>query len=167
MIDEADLLQTIAQIAIAFAGFAGVVAAFSKFQLAPEAAIFRVRLMVVIALAVLLFSLFPFLPPKFGLSESATWRLSASLLGIVVLIVAFWSWRRLKPLYQAGLLRTQKITVLWYSAGALLVVGLFGSAAGLFGSLAAAIYIAGLFFSLVLCSFYFIMLMIAVELEKE
>jgi hypothetical protein len=167
MIDEADLLQTIAQISLAFAGFAGVVAAFSKFRLAPEAAIFRVRLMVVIALAILLFSLFPFLPPKFGVTELATWRLSAFLLSIVVLIIAFWSWRHLKPLYQAGLLKTQKITVVWYSAGALLCVGLLGSAAGLFGSLASAIYVTGLFFSLALCSFYFVMLMIAVELDTE
>jgi len=35
MAEEADLLRTIAQISIAFAGFAGVVAAFGTFRLAP------------------------------------------------------------------------------------------------------------------------------------
>jgi len=35
MAEEADLLRTIAQISITFAGFAGVVAAFGTFRLAP------------------------------------------------------------------------------------------------------------------------------------
>jgi len=167
MVDQAELLQTIAQISIAFAGFAGVVAAFSKFRLAPEAAIFRVRLMVVVALVTLLFSLFPFLPPKFGLSASASWRLSAFLLGIIIFSLSLWSWSDLRPLYQAGLLKTQKITAAWYLFSALLIVALFLSASGLINSIAPAIYLTGLFFGLALCSFYFVMLMIDVELEKK
>ena len=93
MVDQADLLQTIAEISIAFAGFAGVVAAFGKFRLAPEAALFRIRLMVVVAL--------------------------------------------------------------------------LAGATGLIETLTPAIYVTGLFVGLGLCSFYFVMLIIAVDLEKD
>jgi hypothetical protein len=46
MTEHADLLRTIAQISIAFAGFAGVIAAFGRFHLAPEATAFRVMIAV-------------------------------------------------------------------------------------------------------------------------
>jgi len=164
--EHADLLQTIAQISIAFAGFAGVVAAFSKFRLDPEAAIFRIRLMVVVALVTLLFSLFPLLPPNFGLSESDSWRISAFLFSLTIISISIWSWVRLRFLYQAGLLNTQKITIVWYLAAVILIIALFVTISGRIDSFTPAIYITALFFGLALCSFYFIMLIVAVELEK-
>jgi hypothetical protein len=125
MTEHADLLRTIAQISIAFAGFAGVIAAFGRFHLAPEVTVFRVRMMVGVALVTLLYSLAPFPPMALGLSESYNWRISAALLGTG--LVAFYArtWTRLKPLFRAGLLDTQKHAIVVYSIGAMQIVALF------------------------------------------
>ena len=166
MTEHADLLQTIAQIAIAFAGFAGVVAAFSTFRLAPEATAYRVRLMVAVALLTLLASLLPFIPVAFGISEDAALRISAFFFGLGTIAVAVWAWGGLRPLYQAGLLNTQVITTVWYTIGAVLIIGLMTVAAGGIATLGPAIYLGGLFFGIILCCFYFFMLMLAIELGK-
>jgi hypothetical protein len=165
--EQADLLLTIAEIAIALAGFAGVVAAFSTFRLAPEATVFRVRLMVAEALMVLVAALLPIVIVKFGVSESTALRISAFLMGLGVTGVAVWAWIGLRPLYQAGLLKTQVITTVWYTIGVALAIGLFSVAAGYMVVIAPAIYLSGLFFGIVLCCFYFIMLILAADLGKH
>lgn len=167
MDETSELLLTIAQISIGFAGFAGVVAAFSRFRLAPEAAIYRVRLMVQVALITLLLSLLPFLPVQFGLSSTDSWRLSALVAGLGIVPISITSWIRVRPLFRAGLLRSQFITTVWYVITVVLAIGLFAAAIGPFAEFAAAVYITMVYFGLVLCSYYFVMLMIAVELEKR
>jgi len=167
MREHSDLLLTIAEISIAFAGFASVVAAFSRFRLEAEAAIFRVRLMVIVSLSTLLFALLPLLPPKFGASEAASWQISAMIIAVIIIALSLWAWRRLKPLYSIGLIHTQKITAVWYTCTAILIAGLIASAVGLLAELAPAIYLSTLFFGLVLCSFYFIMLIAAVSLRDD
>lgn len=167
MAEEADLLRTIAQISIAFAGFAGVVAAFGTFRLAPEVTAFRVRMMVKIALATLLFSLLPFLPVEFGLSESDGWRVSAPLFALGMVALSFQAWTGLRPLFRAGLLDTQKHATVVYSIGATLIVALFASATERVAPYAPAVYVSGLFFGLAMSSYYFIMLMIAVDIDRK
>lgn len=167
MAEHADLLRTIAQISIAFAGFAGVIAAFGRFHIAPEVTVFRVRMMVGIALVTLLYSLLPFLPTAFGLSESYSWRISAALFGIGLVAMYARTWTRLKPLFRAGLLDTQKHAIVVYLIGATLIVALLASATARVAPYAPALYVTGLFFGLAMSSYYFIMLMIAVELDRE
>ena len=167
MAEQADLLLTIAEIAIALAGFAGVVAAFGTFRLAPEATAFRVRLMVTEAVMVLVAALLPFVIATFGVSESTALRISAFLLGLGMIGVAVWAWVGLRPLYQAGLLKTQVITTVWYTIGAALAIGLLSVAAGRMVVIAPAIYLSGLFFGIVLCCFYFIMLILAADLGQH
>jgi hypothetical protein len=166
MAEHADLLRTIAQISIAFAGFSGVIAAFGRFHLAPEATVFRVRMMVVAALVTLLYSLLPFLPTALGLSESYSWRISAALMGIGLVAVYARTWTRLKLLFRAGLLDTQKHAIVVYSIGAILIVALFASATAPVAPYAPAVYVTGIFFGLAMSSYYFIMLMFAVEIDR-
>jgi hypothetical protein len=167
MTQHSDLLLTLAQIFIAFAGFAGVVAAFSHFRLAPEATAYRVRLMVAVALLMLLGSLLPLVFEATGMSAEGVTRLSASFLASGGIAIGLWAWQRLRPLYRAGLLNTQLITTVWYATTAMLVLGLFGVGAGFSQALAPAMYLGALFFGIVLCSYYFFMLMLAIELGKR
>ncbi len=164
MTEYRGLLEILAQIFIAFAGFAGVVAAFSTIRLSPEATVFRVRSLVAVALFALIASLLPFLPEAFGASEVAALRISAFLFGLGMCGIALWIWRQLSPLYKAGVLDTQIFATLEYIAAGLITIGLFAVSAGRFAELAPAIYLSGLFLGIVLCSFYFIMVILAVEM---
>jgi hypothetical protein len=149
MMEQSGFLQTIAQVSIGLAGFAGVIAAFSKFKIAAKAVTYRVRLMVVLSLLTMLLSLLPFLLLEFGLSEECTWRVATGVFGVSAIPLLAWTWIGLRPLYKAGLLHTQPITAIQYTVGAVLIVALFASAAGFTGPLAAAVYLSGLFFCLV------------------
>lgn len=77
----ADFLSTVAEVAVAFAGFAGLVTVLTQ-RLARtqrEFDIVRFRDMLLLSLIAAAFSLFPTLPAAFGASEEATWRVSALL----------------------------------------------------------------------------------------
>jgi len=167
MSEYAELLATIAQVAIAFAGFAGVVAAFSTFRLAPEATAYRIRMLVAVALLVLVSSLAPPVVAAFGISGHAALRICALLLAVGAISVATGMWSPLRRLYREGLLQTQAITAVWYTiTGAMIVALLIVAAGGLVG-LAPALYLTGLFFGIVLCCFYFIATLFAIELGKR
>jgi len=51
MFEFAELVYVLAQIFVAFAGFAGVIAAFGSIRLSPDATAFRARFLVAIALS--------------------------------------------------------------------------------------------------------------------
>jgi len=167
MKENAELLTNIAQVAIAFAGFAGVVAAFSTFRLAPEATAFRIRMLVAVALLVLVASLAPTIVAAFGISDHAVTRICALFFAVGAVSIAVGMWFPLRRLYREGLLKTQAITIIWYTITAALIVVLLIVAAGGFAGLATAWYLTALFFGLVLCCFYFITTMFAIELGKR
>jgi len=50
MMEYSGLLETLAQLFIAFAGFAGIIAAFSTIRLSPEITVFRLRALIAVAL---------------------------------------------------------------------------------------------------------------------
>ena len=91
VLDEAELLPTIAEISVAFAGFASLVSVFgarsSGAHLAPN--LIRLRGMIETALLVLAFSLVPYLPYKFGMSSEASWRVAAVVFALAALARVF------------------------------------------------------------------------------
>lgn len=167
MMEHSGLLEILAQLFIAFAGFAGIIAAFSTIRLSPEATIFRLRALVVVALFAVVVSLLPFLPAAFNAGETASLRISAFLFGVGMCGLTLWIWRQLMPLYSSGVLDTQKYAVLQSAAAALITLGLFAVSAGLVVEMAAAVYLSGLFLGIVMCSFYFVMVVLAVDIRTR
>lgn len=84
--EPSDVLLTLAQVAVAFAGFASVVAVFQVRWTRDETPfdLFRFWVMLAFSLETLLFALLPFLLHFLGLSASAMWRVSSALLALVV-----------------------------------------------------------------------------------
>lgn len=167
MTEHSGLLLACAQIAVALAGFSGVVAAFSKFRLHPAATAFRVRLMVAASLSTVLFSLAPFVPMLFGAGEQASWRICSAVMALGGAAFPFWAVRSARRLYKAGILHTQPVTIVTNIIGGALTIALFASAAGLIEGRQAAIYVAALYFTLTLCAYYFLMQMFAIDLGKD
>ena len=159
------LLEILSQVFIAFAGFAGVIAAFSTIRLSPEATIFRVRALVAVALFSLVASLLPLILGAFNISEVANVRISALVFGLGMSGIVLWAGRRLLSLYSARLLDTQIYAVVLFSIGAFAILALIVVSGGLLREIAGAVYMSGLFLNLVLCSYYFIMVIFAVELK--
>jgi len=166
MTEHREILEILAQVFVAFAGFAGVIAAFSTIRLSPEATAFRLRALVAVALFSLVVSLLPFLFGAFGASEIATVRISAFVAALGMSGFAVWVIRELLALYSARLLDTQVYAVLLMGVGAIAILALFAVAGGLLEEIASAVYLCGLFVNLVLCSYYFIMVIFAVEIKS-
>ena len=167
MTEFRELLHTLAQIFIAFAGFSGVVAAFSTIRLSPEATIFRVRALVVVALFSVVVSLLPFLVEAFKVSDAAALRISSFIVGIGMCGIGGWIWRQLSSLYSAQLLDTQVSAALLSTVAAPITIGLFAVSAGLALDFAAAIYLSCLFLGLLICSYYFVMVIVAVDVKMR
>lgn len=165
MTEHSNLLEILAQVFIAFAGFAGVIAAFSTIRLSPEATAFRVRSLVTLSLISLVVSLLPFLVKTFDISEAAVLRISALVAGLGMSGFSLWTYRQLSSLYSARLLDTQIYAMPLLGFGAIFILLLFAVSGGLFRDLAIAIYLSGVFYNLVVCSYFFVMVIFAVEMK--
>ena len=162
-----DFYQIFAELSVAFAGFAGVVGAFSKFRVVPEVIALRVRFLVTVALIVLIGSLLPPVLTTLPVSENVTMRVSAFVIAICMSLVFVWSWRKFRPLQRAGLIHTQIATAIMYAVVCPFIIALWVVAAGGLASNAAAIYLAALFMGVVSCCWYFILLMFAIDIGQR
>ncbi|MEJ2132860.1 MAG: hypothetical protein P8Y95_14845, partial [Gammaproteobacteria bacterium] len=81
------ILETIAEISVAFAGFTGVVAAFGRGSAAPWTLGDRLRFRVMLStsLAALLFALLPFILFHLGVRGESLWTLSSVFLAAYLL----------------------------------------------------------------------------------
>ncbi len=74
---EFELLQTIAELAVAFAGFTGLVSLLGSAKTAtktdPRLILARLRNLLIISLALVLFAIVPFLPMNLGWSDRWVW----------------------------------------------------------------------------------------------
>ena len=95
-----DLLQTFAEVAVAFAGFASLLGLFGR---SPEA-VQKVRLigMVRAALIATAFSLIPFVPFALGAAEVTAWRIAAGLFLLVSGTNSFLVWRQVYQMWKRG-----------------------------------------------------------------
>lgn len=164
--DSTAQLGIYAQLAVGFAGFAGVIGAFSRFRMHALATAFRVRAMVALAMMEALFSLLPMLVGAFGVSEPMIWRVCGGLLAVsgggAVAVMA----PQAAILYRAGRLMRIAAYVLCVAA-ALVLVPLFATALGAMPGYAEACYFATMFFGMAVCAYHFVMVMIAVRLDDS
>ena len=81
---NADLMLTFAEVAVTFAGFAGLVTVIAQRLSGADTTVATGRLqgMLVLSLLVAAFSFVPQLVAGFGLSEEAVWRASSGLYGL-------------------------------------------------------------------------------------
>jgi hypothetical protein len=164
MMQHTDLLLTLAQLFVALAGFAGILAALGRFRLAPEPAAFRAHVVIAVALLALLASLLPLVLDAARLPNQAMMRLSASFLGSGAIAICAWAWQRLRPPRSAGPRDARIAATAAYAIIAALVIALFAVGAGFVADLAPAIYLSALFFCIALCAFHFFALVLAIEL---
>ena len=88
---DAEFLFIIAEVAVAFAGFASIVAVLGQRSTRdhPRLDASRLRGLLECSLVVVAFSLFPYAATRFFANDPAAWRLSGGLFAAVALGVAF------------------------------------------------------------------------------
>ena len=102
--EGADVLIGCAEIAVAFAGFASIVVLFQHRDPAhwPAYIVLRMRSMIEVSVAALVFALVPFVFYHAGAPPPLTWRLSSGALALVVTLIAARVFQRSRPLLGAG-----------------------------------------------------------------
>jgi hypothetical protein len=160
-----DLLLTIAEVAVAFMGFASLVSILGQRSSRDSAVVQAARLrgLITSSLVVVAFAFFPFVPHLFGSSQLAVWRISSAVLvvaGAGIAGVAFGNIgrvRRAGPIPPGFAWRGVVIGMILMVAEALLL----GNALGAFPVSAAAIYIVSLLLLLGLAGFMFANLLLS------
>jgi hypothetical protein len=97
-VDHGDILLTLAEVSVAFAGFAGVVAVFGRrdpgtWSFADR---FRFFALVYSSLSSLLLCVLPFGLFAFGIAESSVWRSLSTLAALCSIVVFVLALRRLR-----------------------------------------------------------------------
>ena len=168
---DADVLLTIAEVAVAFAGFAGLVSILGRRSSRDPSVVqaARLRALIVSGLLVVAFAFVPFVPYRVGLSDLVVWRISSGLFALATAGVAWVAWdnaRRVRAVgpsprgfFSRGLVIASDLAV----AGALLVANAFGA----FPDHAAAVYIASLLLLLFLAGFMFANLLLSFLASPE
>lgn len=150
-VNASDVLLTLAEIAVAFAGFSSVVAIFQRGSPAKEGAfdLFRFWVMLEFSLASLFFCLLPFPLHFSGLSSPAVWSSSGSMLILFVLghiALSARLIRRREPAVLSSL--TTGLTIVANVAFAAIIVSQALNITGIFGRTFAP-YLVGVFLLLV------------------
>ena len=134
--EDAELLLTIAEIAVAFAGFSGLVTILGQRvgRIQPELAEHTLRGMILTSLLAVAFSLFPFLPYRLGASADVAWRISAGAYAAASVAYLYSTGTRRRALARSGVAGALSRSVLVGAAFAVLaILGLLLLAAGLVG----------------------------------
>ena len=159
-------LFTVAEVAVAFAGFAGLVTVLTQrlTETQREFDVVRFRDMLLLSLIAAAFALFPTLPGTFGADEETTWRVSSGL------FVVAWAGFGLQGLF-AGFRLSRSGTrpfsrpLFWNNLVAYVpsVVALLLVAAGAdaVAGIRAAVYLSALYVLLYLAGAYFVALFIS------
>jgi predicted membrane protein len=162
---NADFFQTLSQISVAFAGFAGVVNTLGRSTLDPKARAFRIRSLIGWSLFALFFSMFPFIVSQFGISEPKIWRLCSAFLAISQTVGTAIVWYMLIPLYREGRLDSKSIAIFISFVTVLDVVLLLINSIGFFSEVnfSAGIYLIGVIWALSQACYLFIRLILFVQ----
>jgi hypothetical protein len=164
-----EILQTIAEVSVAFAGFTGVVVAFGR---RPQPGVSTVnahafKAMLASSLQALLFSVLPFLFAASGLSEPRLWRVASAfmLLGLLAgAAVDVYFARRTDPVEWTRFDRAFQVLIPLFGLAAVIgqLINLFGGVEHPF-----APYLGGLLFFLFFSSVMFVRLLTAEEPENR
>lgn len=155
---ESDILLTVAELAVAFGGFATLAGVLGKPRSADAAYMNAARLrgMLESALLALAFALLPFVPLLFGVGQDASWRLSAAAFLVANCFRLFSLYRRFASVRAAGASTGWLAIVL--AAQSVSIFILLGVAVGLAGQHAGASYVLSLFIALFVSAVFFLRL---------
>ena len=152
---DADTLYMFAQVSVAFAGFAGLMAFVRARTEEAVALILRGRLegMVAIALVSTAFSILPVVVFAQGISEVMAWRTSALLFAVAYAPITFVTWRRAIAAKNVGILSVAQLTPYIATIGLISVVG-----SAVLQRYSSGLYLLGLFLILLVSGTLFLML---------
>jgi len=162
-VEHQDVLQTFAEVAVAFAGFSAVVSVFDRRAGDDDPRIrhYRVRVMVEYSVCVAVFAFVPYLLNTVFASEPAAWRVSSALLAVAWSAVGLSAARRARRIFGGSAFAVAPAfsavaTFLGYAGAGILVL----NAAGVSIRSAGASYIVGLFFPLLQSALYFLRIVV-------
>jgi hypothetical protein len=166
LIDQSDLLLTVAEIAVAPAAFSGLVSVLgqARSQIDPRAAANRLQSVLMPSFLATAFALFPFLPTSFGVAPDLAWRLSAGIFSAAWFVYALSVARRISQLTNEGVERALLITPLsrviapLYAVG---VIALLVTSIGFFPGQIRGVYLFGLFLLLFTAGSVFVRLFLS------
>jgi len=162
-VEHQDLLQTFAEVAVAFAGFSAVVSVFDRRAEHDDPRIrhYRVRVMVEYSVCVVIFSFVPYLLNATLGSEELAWRISSLALTIAWSLVGLSASRRARRIHGRSALRAAPVfsalaSSLGYAGATILVLNAFGFPIRAYG----ASYALGLFLPLLQSALYFLRIVV-------
>jgi hypothetical protein len=162
-LEHQDLLQTFAEVAVAFAGFSAVVSIFDRRAADDDPRIrhYRVRVMVEYSLCVAIFSFVPYLVHATVGSEVIAWRVSSFALACAWSAVGLSAGARARKIFGKSALSVAPgfaaiTNVLGYAGAAILLLNSFGFPIRSAG----ASYIVGLFLPLLQSALYFLRMVV-------
>jgi hypothetical protein len=165
----ADLLQTVAEVSVAFAGFTGVVLAFGRRADRPWSPmdVYRFRVLLGASLQALLLSLIPFLLHYAGASERTTWAASSFLVCLLLLVVTAVDLRYLGPIREQ-IPRADRLLGVGIGVGFVFVFPVqIANVLGAFTTGSIAAYLGALIYYLAMSSLMFLRLLAGVGLERD
>jgi len=161
-----DFLFTIAEVAVAFAGFAGLVTVLARRATESDRAldIVRLRDLLLLSLLAVAAALFPKLPVAFGAGEETTWRVAAAFFGVAWVgfgIQGLWAGWRLARSGSRPFARPLFWSNLVVHVPCMLALLLVAVDAGFVSGVRPGVYLAVLFALLYLAGAYFVALFVS------
>ena len=159
MIAGQNVLHTLTEVSIAFAGFSGVVGVFGGGSaLSEPERNLRVRMMIVGSLAAFFGSLIPLVLDQFEFLAPRVWLLCCPLLATFVILNSLSVYRQTRALASAGNYSKPWFARIIYPLSSLLALALIGATFTLLPG--HSVYIAGIVWLLALASTQFLVLVV-------
>jgi len=125
-VENREILQTIAEVAAAFAGFTGVISVFGRLGDSDDGwSLQGARSIIESSLATILFALVPFVVSGFGAGSPAVWRVSSGLFLALVLAGALGGARRIWQVAGSGDTSAVRMSPLFLGVSAVIGLGMF------------------------------------------
>ena len=159
MIAGQDLLHTLAEVSIAFAGFSGVVGVFGAGSALSEGErTFRVRLMIVASLAAFFGSLLPLVLGEFESVAHLVWFLCCPIFAGYAALITLNVYRQTAALASGSNYSRPWFAPVIHSISSLLVLALIGATVGLLPG--HSVYIVAIVWQLTIASIQFLLLVL-------
>lgn len=163
-----ELLPTIAEVSVAFAGFASLVSVLGQRHSVGnfEVNVVRLRGMLETSLIAVVFSLAPFLPRELGFSELASWRIASAFfaLACATRLITLFS----KRLFRGVVSQANNIlvgTLILGQTAAVILLALI--AVGQITERASGGYLVALFIYLLISTLFFLRLVVALMASQR